>query len=90
MTVEEGIADGVDEVRKAVRYQIAHGAKLIAGEGAIANGKACIQVHGGMGFTWEFDCHLYYRRSNALALSLGSLSYWEDTLIERMRKKNAA
>lgn len=49
-----------------------------------------IQVHGGMGFTWEFDCHLYYRRSNALALALGSLSYWEDTLIERMRKKNAA
>lgn len=29
MTVEEGIADGVDEVRKAVRYQITHGAKLI-------------------------------------------------------------
>jgi len=49
-----------------------------------------IQVHGGMGFTWEFDCHLYYRRANALALSLGSLSYWEDALIERMRKRNAA
>ena len=29
MTVEEGIADGIDEVRKAVRYQIKHGAKLI-------------------------------------------------------------
>jgi alkylation response protein AidB-like acyl-CoA dehydrogenase len=49
-----------------------------------------IQVHGGMGFTWEFDCHLYYRRSNAMALALGSLSYWEDTLIARMRKRNAA
>jgi alkylation response protein AidB-like acyl-CoA dehydrogenase len=49
-----------------------------------------IQVHGGMGFTWEFDCHLYYRRANAMALSLGSLSYWEDVLIERMRKRNAA
>jgi len=49
-----------------------------------------IQVHGGMGFTWEFDCHLYYRRSNALALSLGSLSYWEDQLIDRLRRKNAA
>jgi alkylation response protein AidB-like acyl-CoA dehydrogenase len=49
-----------------------------------------IQVHGGMGFTWEFDCHLYYRRSNALALSLGSLSYWEDALIDRMRARNAA
>jgi alkylation response protein AidB-like acyl-CoA dehydrogenase len=49
-----------------------------------------IQVHGGMGFTWEFDCHLYYRRSNAMALALGSLSYWEDALIARMRKRNAA
>ena len=49
-----------------------------------------IQVHGGMGFTWEFDCHMYYRRANATALTLGSLSYWEDQLIDRMRKKNAA
>ena len=52
--------------------------------------KQNIQVHGGMGFTWEFDCHLYYRRANALALSLGSQSYWEDALIDAMRKKNAA
>ena len=49
-----------------------------------------IQVHGGMGFTWEFDCHMYYRRANATALGLGSLSYWEDLLIDRMRKRNAA
>jgi alkylation response protein AidB-like acyl-CoA dehydrogenase len=49
-----------------------------------------IQVHGGMGFTWEFDCHMYYRRANALALSLGSMSHWEDALIDRLRKKNAA
>jgi alkylation response protein AidB-like acyl-CoA dehydrogenase len=49
-----------------------------------------IQVHGGMGFTWEFDCHMYYRRANVLALSLGSMSYWEDALIDRLRKKNAA
>jgi len=32
-----------------------------------------IQVHGGMGFTWEFDCHMYYRRANAWGLRLGSL-----------------
>ncbi len=49
-----------------------------------------IQVHGGMGFTWEFDCHMYYRRANATALGLGSLSYWEDALIDQMRKRNAA
>ena len=49
-----------------------------------------IQVHGGMGFTWQFDCHLYYRRSNLLALSLGAASTWEDKLIDRLRRKNAA
>jgi len=47
-----------------------------------------IQVHGGMGFTWAFDCHLFYRRSNALALALGSLSAWESQLIERMSSGN--
>ena len=40
-----------------------------------------IQVHGGMGFTWAFDCHLHYRRANLLALQLGSLSEWEDRLV---------
>jgi alkylation response protein AidB-like acyl-CoA dehydrogenase len=49
-----------------------------------------IQVHGGMGFTWEFDCHLYYRRSNLLALTLGSLTSWEDRLIDRLRAKRVA
>ena len=49
-----------------------------------------IQVHGGMGFTWAFDCHLFYRRANALALALGSQTTWEDLLIERMRRRNDA
>lgn len=40
-----------------------------------------IQVHGGMGFTWEFDCHLYYRRSNYQALELGGLAVWEDKVV---------
>ena len=49
-----------------------------------------IQVHGGMGFTWEFDCHLYYRRANVLALSLGSATCWENKLIDRLRFRNAS
>ena len=43
-----------------------------------------IQVHGGMGFTWEFDCHLYYRRSNYLTLVLGGFTVWEDKLIRAL------
>jgi alkylation response protein AidB-like acyl-CoA dehydrogenase len=49
-----------------------------------------IQVHGGMGFTWQFDCHLYYRRANLLAVSLGALSVWEDRLVQRLRAARAA
>jgi acyl-CoA dehydrogenase len=43
-----------------------------------------IQVHGGMGFTWEFDCHLYYRRSNYLALQLGGQNVWEEKLVNAL------
>jgi acyl-CoA dehydrogenase len=49
-----------------------------------------IQVHGGSGFTWAVDCHLYYRRSNQLALSLGGLAPWEDRLVDKLRRRSAA
>lgn len=52
--------------------------------------KENIQVHGGMGFTWEFDCHLHYRRSKVLSLVLGSLPRWKDRLISRLEERNAA
>jgi alkylation response protein AidB-like acyl-CoA dehydrogenase len=38
-------------------------AKVTAGEGAIRNARACIQVHGGMGFTWEVMAHYYFKRA---------------------------
>jgi alkylation response protein AidB-like acyl-CoA dehydrogenase len=49
-----------------------------------------VQVHGGMGFTWEFDCHLYYRRSNFLALQLGGLSEWEARLVDALPLQETA
>jgi acyl-CoA dehydrogenase len=70
--------------------EAAAAARISATEAFQHCSKQNIQVHGGMGFTWEFDCHLYYRRSAALALALGSRSYWEDQLIDRMRQRNAA
>jgi alkylation response protein AidB-like acyl-CoA dehydrogenase len=48
-----------------------------------------IQVHGGMGFTWEFDCHLYYRRSKLLALLLGSETAWKSLLVDRLVEHRA-
>ena len=36
-----------------------------------------IQTHGGMGFTWEFDCQFYYRRAKLLSLLVGSEKLWQ-------------
>ena len=45
----------------------AAGAGLLAAEAAIKNGKTSIQVHGGMGFTWEVPAHLYLMRARVLS-----------------------
>jgi alkylation response protein AidB-like acyl-CoA dehydrogenase len=47
-------------------------AKITAGEAARANGKSCIQIHGGMGFTAEVDAHLYLKRALVLETWFGS------------------
>ena len=30
-----------------------------------------IQIHGGVGFTWEYDCHLYFKRAKAIEVTYG-------------------
>ncbi|MEN2419956.1 acyl-CoA dehydrogenase family protein [Streptomyces rimosus] len=39
------------------------GAKILADEAAVRNARDCLQVHGGMGFTWEADVHLHLKRA---------------------------
>ncbi len=52
--------------------------------------KENIQTHGGMGFTWEADCHFYYKRSKELGLSLGPQRLWKDKLVTELELSNAA
>lgn len=52
--------------------------------------KENIQTHGGMGFTWEFDCHLHYRRSKLLASNLGALRGWKNRLVTTLEHSNQA
>lgn len=52
--------------------------------------KENIQTHGGMGFTWEVDCHLYFRRAKLLALQAGSPAVWKEKLVKRLEQRNAA
>ena len=50
--------------------------------------KENIQTHGGMGYTWQFDCHLLYRRAKLLGLALGSGREWKRRLIAELRARN--
>ena len=52
--------------------------------------KENIQTHGGMGFTWELDCHLYYRRAKHLGLVLGSARLWKNRLVSQLQTSNVA
>ena len=46
--------------------------------------KENIEAHGGMGFTWEFDCHLYYKRAQLLSSIIGSSRWWREQLVEQL------
>jgi alkylation response protein AidB-like acyl-CoA dehydrogenase len=48
------------------------GAKVLADEAALANARTAIQVHGGMGFTWEVPLHLHLKRARVLSTNFHS------------------
>lgn len=49
-----------------------------------------MQLHGGMGFTWEADCHLYYRRAKLLSVMVEGPHVWRNRLIDTLQFRNAA
>ena len=55
-------------------------AKLYASDVCRAVGNRGIQIHGGMGFTWENDLHLYYRRAKASETTLGDATFHRERL----------
>jgi acyl-CoA dehydrogenase len=59
-------------------------ARVSASDAYYLCAKENIQAHGGMGFTWEFNCHLYYRRAQLLSLNLGGQAQWKSLLIDRL------
>jgi len=65
-------------------------AAAVALDAAVDNAKDCIQVLGGIGFTWEHDAHLYLRRALALRQLLGGTAQWRaraaELALEGMRR----
>ena len=70
---------GVADLERALA-----GARLLASEAAIKNGKSSMQVHGGMGFTWESDVHLYLKRAWVLNAAFGNANEHADALAARL------
>ena len=64
------LADGSEEAA-AEAVQVVPLATAVCAEAFRRVTADCIQVHGGIGFTWEHDAHLYYRRAGSSALQFG-------------------
>ena len=56
------------------------GARLVASHAADLASRTCIQVHGGMGFTWELDAHLLLKRSIVLDTAFGGVEATYDAV----------
>ena len=72
----QALRDGLPDIPAAAAT-----ARICATEAYELMARANLQYHGGIGFTWEANCHFHYRRARLLALNLGSTEVWSDRLI---------
>jgi alkylation response protein AidB-like acyl-CoA dehydrogenase len=59
-------------------------AKATASDAYRAVTTKAIQLHGGIGFTWEHDCHLYYRRATASAAAFGDATFCRELVAQQL------
>jgi alkylation response protein AidB-like acyl-CoA dehydrogenase len=57
-------------------------AKAYVGDAARKVCGEAIQVHGGIGFTWEFDLHMYFKRAKALEAQYGDAEYHRELILD--------
>ena len=87
ITSELATASAWDAVRGLADTSMQHD-HAVAGAAIMALGRAvhaaveCLALHGAIGFTWEHDVHLYWRRAIALAGLAGPVESWESRLGE--------
>ena len=64
-------------------------ARIQATEAYDTAARDTMQVHGGIGVTWEAGLHLHMRRARTLANEQGNLLYWEDVLVDELEGAEA-
>lgn len=72
------LAEGVDTT------EMASLAKASANEAYLNSAIACIQLHGGIGFTWENDSHLWFKRAKSSEVYLGSTREHHERMLQAM------
>lgn len=81
------MADATTDAATLLLY--AAQARLEATEAAQFCARESIQLHGGVGFTWEYDPHFYLRRSQANSQRLGSVSVWLEQVAQQLLDHSA-
>jgi alkylation response protein AidB-like acyl-CoA dehydrogenase len=59
-------------------------ARVVAGEAAMKNARMCVQIYGGMGYTWEMPPHYYLKRAFVLERAFAGAHEACETLAERI------
>ncbi|WP_445161399.1 acyl-CoA dehydrogenase [Mycobacterium sp. Dal123C01] len=75
------IGEGIEKPESAVQFAAAVAATL-APAAAQSCTQDCIQVHGGIGFTWEHDTGIYYRRALGLAAAFGRAADYQLRVVD--------
>jgi acyl-CoA dehydrogenase len=76
--------EGEDDFIKA-----AAAARLSATEAYDTAARDTVQIHGGIGVTWEGGLHLHMRRARSLAIEQGNMLFWEDLLVDELAEAGA-
>ncbi|MEX8195179.1 acyl-CoA dehydrogenase family protein [Comamonas guangdongensis] len=82
------MADSADESTDLSYF--AAQARTDATEAALFCTSESIQLHGGVGFTWEFDPHLFFRRAQASSQRLGAVEQWREQVAARLLDEQLA
>jgi acyl-CoA dehydrogenase len=64
-------------------------ARLTASEAYDTAARDTVQIHGGIGVTWEAGLHLHMRRARSLAIEQGNTLFWEDVLVDELTGADA-
>jgi acyl-CoA dehydrogenase len=79
--IRAAAVDGTPEFLRA-----AAAARLSATEAYDTAARDAVQIHGGIGVTWEAGLHLHMRRARSLAIEQGNAMFWEDVLVGELER----